>query len=148
VYNRIAAALNRALVPLVLRALACLLPVIGRRRAAPKSTAVTWANVKGHVHVVAPLASRPTAGWGRAPEISTPFWGRPYVAAMTTGAFTLCRCLRIVVPPVLLRWTSCRPDPRSPEERAAQRQRRWALWLALHGIDAEPLRVHGMGIAS
>lgn len=33
-------------------------------------------------------------------------------------------------------------------QRALQRQRRCALWLAVHGIDAGPRRIHGVQVAA
>jgi hypothetical protein len=149
VRNRIAAALNRALVPLVLGLLACLPPATGKRRAAPNRKPWTRANVNGHVCLVAPPAPEPTAyQQDRAPEVSAPSRVRPYIAASTSGAFIPRQHARGATVGTLPHRAARRPDPRSSGERAAQRQRRWALWLALHGIDAEPLRVHGMGVAS
>ena len=45
-----------------------------------------------------------------------------------------------------------RPYLRSPDEwryeRRQQRQRRRALWLAVHGIDIGPRRIHGVKVAA
>ena len=38
------------------------------------------------------------------------------------------------------------PDER--RERRSQRQRRHALWLAVHGIDVGPRRIHGVEVSA
>lgn len=54
-------------------------------------------------------------------------------------------------PPVpLLRGEDCRlvrPYLGALETARAQRERRRALWLALHGIDVGPRRIHGVEVA-
>ncbi|GAU68539.1 hypothetical protein SSP35_08_00330 [Streptomyces sp. NBRC 110611] len=38
--------------------------------------------------------------------------------------------------------------PEERRERRAQRQRRQALWLAVHGVDAGPRRIHGVEVTA
>ncbi|MGW0334538.1 hypothetical protein ACWD0J_22170 [Streptomyces sp. NPDC003011] len=38
--------------------------------------------------------------------------------------------------------------PEERHERRLQRQRRRALWLAVHGVDVGPRRIHGMEVSA
>lgn len=41
-----------------------------------------------------------------------------------------------------------RPYLLTPDEFRLQRQRRRALWLAIHGVDSGPRRIHGVEVAA
>lgn len=102
-------------------------------------------------NIFEPLLGRlfPPHGRHRAPD------GCPVLRGADAPTLTLPRLTRTssLAPWVGQDDTLIRPYVLSPEERAERREgrsqgeRRRALWLASHGVDVGPRRVHGVEVA-
>ncbi|HWU05216.1 MAG TPA: hypothetical protein VN520_02205 [Streptomyces sp.] len=68
--------------------------------------------------------------------------GAPVAASPQTPAPRAVSLLRGEDSPLV------RPYLLAPDEFRLQRQRRRALWLATHGIDTGPRRIHGVKVAA
>ncbi|WP_344580367.1 hypothetical protein [Streptomyces lunalinharesii] len=93
----------------------------------------------------------PAAGRHRTPGTPPPSPPAPPHAAPQSAIVPLRPAARL---PVLLRGADVplvRPYVLTEAERAERRLRRGrrrALWLAVHGVDVEPRRIHGVAVAA
>ncbi|MER6994400.1 hypothetical protein [Streptomyces sp. NPDC000410] len=89
------------------------------------------------LRLLLPPSGRHRSLGAAAPRLSG---ARPVTAAMRSGTVLRGEDSRLVRPYLV--------EHEHREQERAQRQRRRALWLAVHGIDVGPRLIHGVEVAS